>query len=93
MGVGSTVLRRPAKNKDMAREKRILLDDQRRTRPWWQLSLMISKEMEAAWLKRREIGLMERAEREHRIMAPSDPSVKREEVEGSTATMLIWFSR
>jgi hypothetical protein len=33
---------------------------------------------------------MDGAERDHQIMAPSDASVKREEVEGSTATAVIW---
>jgi hypothetical protein len=50
----------------------------------------VREEMEAAWPERREIGEMEGAERDHRIMAPSDPPVKREEVEGSTATAVIW---
>lgn len=55
-----------------------------------EVEVAVREEMEAAWPERRQIGRMDGAERDHRIMAPSDPPVKREKAEGSTAAAVIW---
>lgn len=56
-----------------------------------EVDVAVREATEAAWPERREIGWMEGEEaRDHRTMAPSDPPVKRDEAEGSTATAVIW---